>query len=163
MPEKGEASLSNEMQTMRPEHIRLVALRLQGKRWAECAAALGVTHCTVWRWRQDCPDIDALIAQESAEYLVSAKLTLRAALPSAAKAIAELCDDEDPLARQARFAAARFAFEACERGMDPTADPKHAGQTNGARNSVISRDERIRRTDALAKQLASTNGTGTRG
>lgn len=78
---------SNEIQEIRPEQLRVVALRLQGKRWSEIAHELGVTPWTVWHWRQECPEIDELIAQESQDQLDSAKHGLADLMPRALAAL----------------------------------------------------------------------------
>ena len=60
---------ASETHGLTPAQVRVVALRVQGHRWSEIAAELGVTAWTVWSWRQQRPEIDQLIAQDANDYL----------------------------------------------------------------------------------------------
>jgi transposase-like protein len=84
-----ESEARNEMQKLRPEHIRVISLRLRGKRWSEIAAELGVTSPTVWRWRQDYPEIDEIIRQESQDCLDASKHALASLVPKAVEVMRE--------------------------------------------------------------------------
>jgi hypothetical protein len=79
----------NEMQTLAPEHLRVIALRIQGKRWSEIAADLRVDPATVWRWREANPEIDRVIMEESMDYLVASHHRMASLLPLADEAIAD--------------------------------------------------------------------------
>lgn len=109
------ADRSNEIQEMPPEQLRVVALRLRGKRWSEIAAALGVTPWTVWHWRQINPEIDALIASESADCVDAGKHGLAALVPKAVRALRQELAHPDPVGGKIRVAAARYVLDVFKR------------------------------------------------
>lgn len=115
-----EAESRNEMQELRPEHIRVVSLRLRGKRWSEIAAEMGVTPSTVWRWRQDHPEIDGLIRQESQDFLDASKHALASLVPKAVEAIAREIEEPTPFVGGTRVAAARYVIDKFSKAGEPS-------------------------------------------
>lgn len=99
---------SNEIQGLPAEHARVIALRLKGKRWSEIAAELGVTPWTVWNWRQENPEIDEIIAQESQDYLDASKHALAQLVPLANAALRTALTEADS---KDRIAAVRVVLE----------------------------------------------------
>lgn len=96
MPEqpKGDGVASNalkceEMRSMESRHVQVVALRIQGKRWSEIAAIVGVVPQTICRWREEHPEIDRAIQSEANDYLVSSRHMLATLLPLANARLAE--------------------------------------------------------------------------
>ncbi len=98
----------SEMQCGNPLHPKVTALRLQGKRWSEIGAAMGVDAITIWRWRAECPHIDDEIGREAADYLESTKHALVRLLPDATKALGEIINDKT---HSQRHAAVKTALE----------------------------------------------------
>lgn len=108
----------NETECFDPSHLRVAALRLQGKRWSEIAATLGVTTVTIWRWREECPQIAANISAESLDYAESTRLRFIGMLPKVASAVSEVLDEGTPFER---IAAAKLVVEIMKReGPPPT-------------------------------------------
>lgn len=80
-------TFSNEIQTLTPQQTRVVALRVQGKRWSEIADDLGVTPWTIWHWRTTNPEIDRAVMEESMDFLIASKHRMAKLLPLADQAI----------------------------------------------------------------------------
>lgn len=78
-----------EMSCEDPRHLQVIALRIQGKRWSEIAADVGITYRQLCRWREENPDIEAAINQESMDFLVASKHRMAALTPLADQAVAE--------------------------------------------------------------------------
>lgn len=132
----------NETPQIRPEHLRVVALRLQGKRWSEIAVDLGVRRETVWEWRRDNPEIDELIRQESADLIESVKAGLTALGPEAVVTLGEemrLPSEEGGT----RLTAAKYVLEQL----------KTAAQPND-RRGPISHEERSRTQESRDELIA---------
>ena len=114
-----DSAVCTEMQCGNPLHAKVVALRLQGKRWSEIGAAMGVDATTVWRWRAECDHIDEEVGREANDYLESTKLALAALLPDATRALSEMVND--PVHPQ-RHAATKTIIEVFTKAS-PTATP----------------------------------------
>lgn len=104
---------SNVTQTLRPEHIRAIALRVQGRTWSEIAAELGVTPWTTWKWRQDYPEIEEEIARQSSDLLSSSAHGLAALLPLSVDALREVIQTGE---NRDRVAASKVVIDALRRG-----------------------------------------------
>lgn len=117
-PAPADLTKSNSSVDLRPEHIRLIALRAEGKRWSEIAAALGVTAWTIWNWRQENPEIDEIIAAESQDYLDATRHGIATLLPLSLEALRDVIQNADP---RDRVAAVRVVFEAFKRAGDSSA------------------------------------------
>jgi transposase-like protein len=79
------ATICTDLQPLLPEHLQLIALRVQRHSWTKCAAHLGVDRATVYRWRQEFPEIDRRVAEECADQLELAKETLPSAVHAAVR------------------------------------------------------------------------------
>lgn len=173
MPEqqKGDGVTSNalkctERHDLDAKHARVVALRVLGKNWKETAAELGVDVSTVYRWRDENPNIDRAIAEESNDYLVSARHHFASLLPLGAKAIREILqagnqyvqDHDDPnmmvlVNAKDRIAATKliveiFSAKAANTVAPPLAVQGHGRTTAMPAGSVISDAELERVLDA---------------
>lgn len=80
-------TFSKEIQGLNAEEMRVVALRVEGKRWGEIASALGVTPWTIWYWRTQNPAIDAAIVEESMDFLIASRHRMAKLMPLADQAI----------------------------------------------------------------------------
>jgi hypothetical protein len=110
---------SNEIKGLCSEHIRVIALRLEGKRWSEIAAALGVTPWTVWHWRQEHPEIDRVIAQESQDFLDASKHSLAKLMPKAMQAL----EEEMGIPGAPRVTAARYVIDSFKKAAQGDTPP----------------------------------------
>lgn len=134
----------NETQGLTPEQVRVVALRVQGHRWSEIAAKLGVTAWTVWSWRQQHPEIDQLIAQDANDYLVSTRHKLSTLLPLGALRLEELlktrgaCEPKDVIAANKMLAEVFKAIPANTPPPPPQAKPK-IGETQVVPDAELDR------------------------
>jgi hypothetical protein len=126
-PSEGHVE-SNVIQDLAPEHKRVVALKVQGKRWSEIAAALGVTPWTIWYWRERHPEIDAAIASESNDYLESAKHGLASLLPLTQAALAGVLKTGE---HRDQIAAAKVILETFKR---PAANAEESAMLRRARS-----------------------------
>lgn len=84
-----ELTKSNVFQGLSAEHLRVVALRVEGKQWGEIAAALGVTPWTIWNWRRENPGIDQAVLEESFDCVVASRIRMAKLHPLADRAIEE--------------------------------------------------------------------------
>lgn len=156
--QKGDGVSANalkctETHDLDARHARVVALRVLGKNWKGIAAELGVDVSTVYRWRDEYPEIDRLIAEESNDYLVSARHHFASLLPLGAKAIREILqagnqyvqDHDDPnmmvlVNAKDRIAATKLIveiFSAKSANVNGAASPvAHSGGASGAVRSA---------------------------
>lgn len=174
MPEqsKGDGVSANalkctETHDLDARHARVVALRVLGKNWKGIAAELGVDVSTVYRWRDENPNIDRAIAEESNDYLVSARHHFASLLPLGAKAMKEILqagnqyvqDHDDPnmmvlVNAKDRIAATKLIVELfstksanTQQPIPPAASSAVAG-TRAATSAVITDAELERVLDA---------------
>lgn len=131
------------MLDLEPQHLRVVALRVQGKRWNEIAADLGVTTMTIWRWRGEEPRIDEMIAQDAHDYLVSSRHFMSTLLPQANARLKMMLDQKELDAKD--IIAANKLLAEIFKAMPARERVQHAAP---ARKEVISDAELDRVLDA---------------
>jgi glycosidase len=83
---------------------------------------MGVSIMTVWRWRDECPWINARIAAESNDYVEAVRHRFAKMLPTAAQAIEEIASDPD---HKDRLSAAKTVIDIFRR--DAIRDMSPAG------------------------------------
>lgn len=90
--------MSVDRDPLRPEHARLVELRLEGVTVDACAARLSIDRATAYRWLTR-PDVKAALAEGQAAGRDVAAGILAGLAPRAADVLGELLDAEDPHVR----------------------------------------------------------------
>jgi DNA-binding CsgD family transcriptional regulator len=109
------ADASHEIPQTTPAQLRVVALRLQGKRWSQIADELGVDRWTVWHWRQINPEIDLMIATEAADCIDASKHGIARLAPEAVRVLREEMAAPNAVAGKVRLMAARIVMELLKR------------------------------------------------
>ncbi len=110
-----------------PEHVRVIKLRLRGKRWSQIAEELGVSAWTIWSWRQQNPEIDRIVASECADALEAGQQGLSTLVPVAAEALRQEMETPDRDVGKVRVSAAKAVLEMFKRvteGKDTSRIPE---------------------------------------
>lgn len=116
---------------LKENQLAAITFLLTGMRAKEVAEKIGVASETISRWRRD-PDFIAEMRRRQVDMHDDAKVYIRALLPEATKALANILNDSAASANS-KIAAAAKIFDLCQLAVTGSRaiGPEDAGQIQG--------------------------------